>query len=135
MTEFLRKRIRKSTDSHGFPGLESIDFGPDGKFMGYGLERSPDSKDHPCIPAGRYKIVPSVMATSGHLRALLMDVPGRTGIFWHNCNWASELLGCLATGLQRPADGQIALGIADKVYQLVAADPDKSFITIEDCYT
>ncbi len=130
MAEFFLIRTRESPDP-AFPGQEGVFYCPDGKAL-YSLERSANDPDHPCIPAGRYKVIPGVMASKGTHRAQLVDVPGRSGIFIHNANYSSQLEGCVATAAQYQGPGKIGVGMADHVNSLVVADPNDSWITIRD---
>jgi hypothetical protein len=73
----------------------------DGKFMCYTLERPADG-DHPCIPAGSYKVTedwhhPGDVEKRYRCPELL-DVPGRSQIQIHVANRCGELLGCIAPG-------------------------------------
>ena len=131
MTIFTLIRLRPSCDPQGLKGLEGAVFEGE-KFLGYTLERSKDDPDHPCIAAGKYRLTPSVMATSGHLRALVNDVPGRSGIFVHNANFASQLEGCVAVAAQYQGSGQIGVGLADHIYTKVLADKDDSWLEIRE---
>ncbi len=63
------------------------------------LERAPDG-DHPCIPAGTYKVVWKTKAdhpVHGPCYEVV-GVKGRTAILVHPANWADQLLGCIALG-------------------------------------
>ncbi len=130
MTEFFLTRTRESPDP-SFPGQEGVFYCPDGKAL-YSLERLLGDQGHPGIPAGRYKVIPGIMATSGHHRPLLVDVPGRTGIFIHNANYSNQLEGCIAVAAQYQGFGKIGVGMADHVNTLVVADKDDSWITVKD---
>lgn len=61
-----------------------------------------------CIPAGTYQCqIQRFYAT--HMYEI-MDVPDRTGIFLHPANYVTQLLGCIALGVNPKdinADGQI----------------------------
>ncbi len=130
MTEFFLIRTRESLDP-AFPGQEGVFYTPDGKAL-YSLERGLNDPDHAGIPEGRYKVIPGVMATSGHHRAQLVAVPGRSGIFIHNANYASQLEGCIAVAAQYQGFGKIGVGMADHVNSLVVADPNDSWITVRN---
>lgn len=78
----------------------------DGKFFCYTLERPVDG-DHPCIPAGSYKVTidDHHPGTPGAYRCPeLMNVPGRSQIQIHIANRVVELLGCIAPGGRIGAD-------------------------------
>lgn len=51
-----------------------------------------------CIPAGIYNVIPFHSPSKGDV-FLLQNVPDRTMIEIHVANWASELEGCIAVGL------------------------------------
>jgi hypothetical protein len=79
----------------------------DGKFFCYTLERPVDG-DHPCIPAGSYKVTIDwhhPMDLEKRYRCPeLLDVPDRSQIQIHIANRVVELLGCIAPGERIGAD-------------------------------
>lgn len=105
---------------------------------GVAIER--DYNDpHPCIPASqsgiRYKLTVAAMQSHGSvLRALLLNVLGRFGIFIHSVNWATDLLGCIGAGAKKLEDGLITGGvpIANAIAQAVQDNPDDSWVTVYD---
>ena len=101
---------------------------PDGSFF-MSAER-----EAVCIPPGRYRAIPGNMKSHNNApRALLLSVPGRTGIFVHSLTKFNDLKGCIGTA-EKFEKGVFTGGLkkADLVYQLVLSDPKNSFITIED---
>jgi hypothetical protein len=67
----------------------------------YTLEPSrltPVHPGHPCIPAGKYRLVLTRSPHLGEITPELLDVPGRSDIRIHVGNWPSDLLGCTAIG-------------------------------------
>lgn len=69
----------------------------DNQFECFSLERT-RTGEHPCIPAGVYRVH---LTPSPHLHYVtpeVLEVPGRTHIRLHVANKASELLGCTAVG-------------------------------------
>lgn len=83
----------------------------DGQFENFTIERSADDPAHPCIPEGEYEVllVPpgprlSSIFDDYNLFPELQNVPGRSGIFIHPANWASQLEGCIAPGQPRGKD-------------------------------
>ena len=86
--------VRQSTGPTGTFGILR---GP--MFECYTLER-PATGDHPCIPAGTYKVVWTSKddnPTHGPCYQI-MGVKGRTDILIHPANWFDQLLGCVALG-------------------------------------
>lgn len=86
-------------------------------------------------PLGKYRLKNAPMASHGGvIRAELQAVPGHAGIFLHSGEKASDSLGCPLCGDSRPFPGTLAGGIAhkiaDRIAELVAADPENSWITI-----
>lgn len=80
-------------------GIEGGTFGlltAPGGFSVYTLER-PRLGDHPCIPAGGYKVQKGQFPMHG-LCYEVKDVPGRSAILIHAANWYRQLLGCIALG-------------------------------------
>lgn len=74
----------------------------DGKFICDGLEPSrttPVHAGHPCIPAGRYKVVVTHSPHLGYATPELLAVPGRSDIRWHIGNKPEDVLGCIAVGV------------------------------------
>lgn len=141
MNLFTVKRLKKVRDVHNVNGLADSFLGPDGSEWGVALERDPSDPLHPCIPAGLYKLICGVMATTGHKRALLVQVPNgkggfREGIFVHSVNFIEQGLGCICVGRTFVESGEETGGmsVADRVYASVVANPDSSFIDIADNY-
>lgn len=72
--------------------------------------------DHPCIPEGKYTLIPHKSPKHGDVYAFVGEscyeyaVPegseGRCLILLHSANLASELLGCVAPGLSPGFIGQ-----------------------------
>jgi hypothetical protein len=96
---------RTQLGTNGKPTLGKLTSN-DGKFMCYTLERSHDG-DHPCIPAGTYKVTEDWHHPSDPKRYRcpeLLDVPGRSQIQIHVANRCSELQGCIAPGERIGAD-------------------------------
>ena len=82
----------------------------DGQPEGYTIERPQSDPEHPCIPEGEYEVL--LVPPGPHLAQMfpyklfpeVQNVPGRTGIFIHPANKASQLLGCIAPGRPYKAD-------------------------------
>lgn len=53
---------------------------------------------HPCIPAGRYKVILTKSPRLGYVCPEVLDVPGRTAIRWHIGNFPLDVEGCVALG-------------------------------------
>ena len=98
--------------------------GPDGATVCKILERGARNSDHPRVAAGLYRLGHKPLGAShfdADFAALigpgyrgiiwLPQVPGRSDIEIHTANFASQLLGCLATGeeITREADGDFAI--------------------------
>lgn len=56
------------------------------------------------ILEGRYRLRPYKSPHLGYVVLLLEGVPGRDKIEMHIANWAHELLGCIAPGLEKGTD-------------------------------
>lgn len=54
-----------------------------------------------CIPAGKYPLVLGKYHLGGYPTWEVLEVPGRSKIKIHRANWARELQGCIAPGLER----------------------------------
>lgn len=50
------------------------------------------------IPKGQYKVKWSFMPSRLSYHYQIMDVPGRSGVFFHSANLYNQLLGCVAVG-------------------------------------
>lgn len=61
---------------------------------------------HPCIPAGRYRVIKTHSPHLGYDTPEVLNVPGRTAIRWHIGNKPEDIKGCSAVGesLGPPAD-------------------------------
>lgn len=138
-TEFYVHRTRAclsgpETKVGAFEGVLTSNCG----ISGVTIER--DYKDsHPCIAGSqtgvRHKLTVAAMQSHGGvLRALLLNVLARIGIFMHSVNWATELLGCIGLGAKKLEDGMVTGGvaIANAVAQAVQDNPDNSWVTIFD---
>lgn len=71
------------------------------KFRCFTLEPSrldPVYAGHPCIPAGKYRVVLSLSQRFGIVTPEVLDVPGRTAIRWHVGNKPEDVKGCTALG-------------------------------------
>jgi hypothetical protein len=77
------------------------------------LERPPSrfGEEHPCIPAGAYRVVLCESAHFGRVMPLLVDVPGRSGIEIHWGNYVNDFKGCIGVGASRSTlpDGSPAI--------------------------
>ena len=56
------------------------------------------------IPKGIYEIVPCFMDHLQRQLPMLLSVPGRDGIYIHNCNYANQLEGCIGLGQMKTKD-------------------------------
>lgn len=67
--------------------------------------------EHPCIPAGEYRVVLYDSPHFGRVVPLLVDVPGRSGIEIHWGNFARDFRGCIGVGasLSTLPDGSPAI--------------------------
>lgn len=95
--EIVVKRLWETEKS--VCGIMSVD----GQEESFTLERA-RTVPHPCIPAGRYKVI---LTPSPHLKYVtpeLLNVPGRTKIRIHIANKPSELEGCIAVGETHSTD-------------------------------
>ena len=59
---------------------------------------TPVHPGHPCIPAGRYRVILSKSPHLGYICPEVLDVPGRSEIRWHIANYPKDVLGCTAVG-------------------------------------
>lgn len=69
----------------------------DGEFFCHTLE-PPHNRHHPCIPAGRYKVIVNMSPKFKKLLPRVCNVPGRDGILIHSGNTAADTLGCILVG-------------------------------------
>ena len=58
----------------------------------------PRTGDHPCIPAGRYKVEMYPSGKFHALRPILLNVPHRSGILIHEGNYPRNTQGCILVG-------------------------------------
>jgi hypothetical protein len=65
---------------------------------------NPAIPGHPCIPAGRYKVILTKSPRLGYVCPEVLDVPGRTAIRWHIGNYPTDVEGCVALGEERGPD-------------------------------
>jgi hypothetical protein len=73
----------------------------------YTLEPSretPVHPGHPCIAAGRFRVILSKSPHLGYICPEVLDVPGRTAIRWHIGNKPADVLGCTAVGESHDTD-------------------------------
>lgn len=77
-----------------------------GAVLCYTIEKNwhNNANDNSCIPLGIYRVTKFNSPSKGHV-FLLHDVPGRTMIEIHVANWSSQLLGCIAVGLDFTEQG------------------------------
>lgn len=76
-------------------------FSTGGKLICYELEparTTPVHEGHPCIPAGRYRVIRTLSPHLGYKSPEVLNVPGRTAIRWHIGNGPKDVLGCSAVG-------------------------------------
>jgi hypothetical protein len=107
--------------------------GPDGMPICKILERGARNSDHPRVAAGLYRLDHKPLGAShfdadfaaligpGYRGILwLPQVPGRSDIEIHTANFASQLLGCLASGeditRERAGDFAVAGGTSRRAY-------------------
>ena len=64
-----------------------------------------NKKDESCVPSGDYEIEYTQSPSHGTYSYEILDVPGRTGIRFDIANRISELLGCVAVGMNIGHDG------------------------------
>lgn len=95
-----------ATEGHGI--------GPDG-FEFLTLERNAVM-----VAPGRYPLKIGVMAHHGNAIRAEIVVPGRSGIFIHSGNRASESEGCPLVGSKSPAPGLLLGGLSDRVADKIA---------------
>lgn len=69
----------------------------DGEFFCHTLE-PPYKRSHPCIPAGRYRVIVNMSPKFKKLLPRLLNVPGRDGILIHSGNTAKDTEGCILVG-------------------------------------
>ena len=78
-------------------------------FLCYTLEPPEDRPEHPCIPAGTYKLSlafsPHFTPVLGHDMIHVEDVPGRSNILIHPGNYLRDTLGCIMPGRTFSTDG------------------------------
>jgi len=107
----------------------------DGVSVSDTLERAWGIADHPCIPEGTYPVITYKSPHNKREVPLLENVPGRSMIEIHPANHTSELLGCIAPGLNDFKGGVILSTIHfNRIMTLVKgaiADNEKIFITLQ----
>lgn len=69
----------------------------DDQFECFSLER-PRAGEHPCIPAGTYKVALTLSPHMHYVTPEVLEVPDRSHIRIHIANRPSEVLGCTAVG-------------------------------------
>jgi hypothetical protein len=107
----------------------------DGQFECYTLEPSrltPVHPGHPCIPAGRYKVILTLSPHLGYVCPEVLDVPGRTKIRWHIANFPKDLEGCVGVGLGVTTD---AVTESKKAFERLMALLRNYATNIEAVYT
>lgn len=86
------------------------------------------------IPCGRYEVVLYDSPKHGVV-PLLLDVPGYSYVEIHGANHSRELLGCIAVGKARTADGVATCSVVvNRIVSLIeraADDGRKTFITVK----
>jgi hypothetical protein len=83
-----------------------------------------------CIPKGTYKVKTTFSNRYQKDMWEIMDVPGRGGIRIHSANYASQLLGCIALGLQVidiDKDGTMDIANSRKAIELAEHHLGKEF--------
>ena len=78
-----------------------------GDFWLFTLEparKDPVLPGHPCIPAGRYRVVRTLSPRLKYICPEVLDVPGRSHIRWHVGNRPEDVEGCAAVGESRGID-------------------------------
>lgn len=103
----------------------------DGKKLCHTLE-PPRHRNHPCIPAGRYKVVVNYSPKYKKNMPRLLDVPGRSGILIHTGNTAADTLGCILVG-ENLVVGKVLNSRAtfNKLFPLIQA-ADECYINVVD---
>ena len=107
----------------------------DGVFLCYTLERVADGKNienQSAINEGTYEVV---KRWSSHMKCDVLGlcgVPGRSDIEIHIANFPSQLLGCIAVGMQATRDSLIRSTVAFN--DLMAKFQEPATITIESAY-
>lgn len=79
---------------NGTPGQLSVN----GEVFCATLERAKDDPQHPCIPAGLYKVLLFFSPKFNRIMPHIMDVPGRTAIEIHWGNMTADTDGCVLVG-------------------------------------
>lgn len=77
------------------------------QFEGFTLEPArlnPVHVGHPCIDAGRYRVVLSRSPRLDYVTPELLDVPGRSDVRFHVGNFPKDTLGCVLVGENRGED-------------------------------
>lgn len=92
----------------------------------------PRHRSHPCIPAGRYKVVVNYSPKYKKNMPRLLDVPGRSGILIHTGNTAADTLGCILVG-ENLVVGKVLNSRAtfNKLFPLIQA-ADECYINVVD---
>lgn len=95
----------------------------------------PVHPDHPCVPAGVYKVCLTLSPHFGYITPEVLDVPSRTHIRIHRGNEPIDSLGCTLVGLTAgPSRDWIneSERAFDRLMELCqAAEARKEEITIE----
>lgn len=88
-----------------------------------------------CIPEGIYDVEKTYSPAFKKDLWLIKNVPGRSGIRIHSANYVSELLGCIAPGMERydlNKDGIIDMKSSKKALSLMEENiPDKFKLEIK----
>lgn len=93
---------------------------------------TPVHPGHPCIPAGRYKVVLTHSPHLGYICPELLDVPGRTAIRVHMGNFPRDVEGCTAVGLNHEPDIVAESALAFKSLMVMLTKASEIWITYHD---
>ena len=107
----------------------------DGDWLVYGLEPprvNVVQPEHPCIPAGRYRVIWTYSPHLGYVTPEVLEVPGRTAIRWHVGNGPRDVIGCMAVGMTRNPDSLLYSKIAFDLVQQRLKDDNEIWATYID---
>lgn len=139
-------RVVRDYFNFGKDGKEGFTLGElyaAGTRIGYSLEDEDRKLEIPgnekvygktAVPRGRYRVVVDFSNRFQKLLPHIFDVPGYSGIRIHGGNTAADVLGCIAVGQERTANGVARCApVVQRVIDLITNDEDmgkESWITI-----
>jgi hypothetical protein len=97
---------------------------------------TPVHPGHPCIPAGRYRVIRTMSPHLKYKTPEVLNVPGRLDIRWHIANYPKDILGCSGVGTTVATDfvGNSHAAFTDLMYVLNRAwdNGEEVWVTYHD---